>query len=243
MDSTVQLRATSGFDVATAPAHTQPVEEKQRTSGPPILSRATPVAKSATLPLIDEVPTDFGGVFYLVNVGLFLGLYGDFKEPLRPGLALPLWDFLALIGRHIVGVGLEADPVWELFARLSGREPSCPPGQGFAAPAEWPRPQDWSEFLATPSSLAAEPPGSATGWIDWLMTYLRWRLVRALGLKSPAELSRVLCEQPAHVRVTDTHLHVTFALAQLPISVRIAGLDRDPGWVPTAGRFIAFHYD
>jgi hypothetical protein len=25
--------------------------------------------------------------------------------------------------------------------------------------------------------------------------------------------------------------------------VRLAGLDRDPGWVPAAGRRVAFHYE
>jgi hypothetical protein len=37
-------------------------------------------------------------------------------------------------------------------------------------------------------------------------------------------------------------MHINFALAELPIEIRIAGLDRDPGWVPAAGRFIAFHF-
>jgi len=53
----------------------------------------------------------------------------------------------------------------------------------------------------------------------------------------------VLCEQSARIRVTETHLDVRFTLARLPIQVRLAGLDRNPGWVPAAGRFIAFHYD
>jgi len=34
-----------------------------------------------------------------------------------------------------------------------------------------------------------------------------------------------------------------FALAGLPIELRIAGLDRDPSWVPAAGRFINFHFE
>jgi hypothetical protein len=31
-------------------------------------------------------------------------------------------------------------------------------------------------------------------------------------------------------------------LATLPIELRIAGLDRDPGWIPSAGRSISFHF-
>jgi hypothetical protein len=26
------------------------------------------------------------------------------------------------------------------------------------------------------------------------------------------------------------------------VSIRIARLDRDPGWIPAAGRYIAFHF-
>jgi hypothetical protein len=48
---------------------------------------------------------------------------------------------------------------------------------------------------------------------------------------------------PARVSVTTTHLDVVMALSDLPVEVRLAGLDRDPGWVPAAGRSVAFHFD
>src|SRR5213076_1469870 len=38
------------------------------------------------LPVAPFVETDLGGLFYLINVGLFLELYGDFTSPLRPGI-------------------------------------------------------------------------------------------------------------------------------------------------------------
>jgi hypothetical protein len=43
--------------------------------------------------------------------------------------------------------------------------------------------------------------------------------------------------------VTDDRVAVLFRLAEHPIELRMAGLDRDPGWVPAAGRHIVFHYD
>jgi hypothetical protein len=43
--------------------------------------------------------------------------------------------------------------------------------------------------------------------------------------------------------VTATHVDVLFQLAGLPVEVRLSGLDRDPGWVPAAGRFVAFRYE
>jgi hypothetical protein len=36
----------------------------------------------------------------------------------------------------------------------------------------------------------------------------------------------------------DVHL----GLDDLPISLRVAGLDRDPGWIPAAGRSVRLHF-
>ena len=36
---------------------------------------------------------------------------------------------------------------------------------------------------------------------------------------------------------------VRLPLAELPIAIRLAGLDRDPGWIPAAGRSVAFHFE
>jgi hypothetical protein len=35
---------------------------------------------------------------------------------------------------------------------------------------------------------------------------------------------------------------VQFPLAGHPLPLRIAGLDRDPGWLPAAGLAIRFHF-
>ena len=42
------------------------------------------------------------------------------------------------------------------------------------------------------------------------------------------------------VRIVDGQVTVRFNLAELPIAVRIAGLDRDPGWIVEEGRSLAF---
>jgi hypothetical protein len=74
------------------------------------------------------------------------------------------------------------------------------------------------------------------------MPYLRARLARAMGVVQPGGFERILLEQHARVVVTATHLDVFFSLEKHPIEVRLAGLDRDAGWVPAAGRYITFHY-
>ena len=52
-----------------------------------------------------------------------------------------------------------------------------------------------------------------------------------------------MCAHPARIQLTPVHLDIYLALAELPIAIRLAGLDRDPGWVPSAGRSLAFHFD
>ena len=185
--------------------------------------------------------TRLGGLFYLVNVGLYLELYGDFTTPLKPGLALSVWDFVALVGRELYGEAVCEDPVWTLLVRLAGREADEEPGKGFTPPADWRVPPSWSGPLG--GEVNAPPARSLEAWVGWLTGVVRERLRLALGVGDPQEVARVLCEQEARVVVTASHVDVHFRLSGLPIEIRLAGLDRDPGWVPAAGRFVAFHYE
>ncbi len=257
---------------------------------PALAQRTPPILEAA-------IDTAWGGVFYLINVGLFLGLYGDFTSPRQPGISLPIWDFVALIGRELVGEQIEVDPVWTLLAGLSGRDAGEAAGQNFAPPESWRVPSSWLEsfpeeeawwwmvvdrrlcvhhprgFLVLDTPLegpdaqqqltremqaygsgillrrALSSPMNTTGglepllgWLRWLMPYLRARLQRALGLLESDDLGSLLCAQQARVLVTATHVDINMSLAELPMAIRLAGLDRDPGWVPAAGRFVAFHF-
>ena len=85
-------------------------------------------------------------------------------------------------------------------------------------------------------------PPSLQCWLHWLMPYVYARLQRALGLAETEDASPKLCKHDASIAMTTTNIRITLSLAELPIEIRIAGLDRDPGWVPAAGRFIAFHF-
>lgn len=92
------------------------------------------------------------------------------------------------------------------------------------------RPDIHSEFAAVPVTWSA--------WMNTFVPYLRARLLRALDL--PLEDYLAL---PARVFASATHIDVVFQLADLPISVRLAGLDRDIGWLPAAGRVIRFYFE
>jgi hypothetical protein len=49
--------------------------------------------------------------------------------------------------------------------------------------------------------------------------------------------------RPGRITLSPAHIDVTFCLAAHPIEIRVAGLDRDPGWIPAAGRHVDFHFD
>jgi hypothetical protein len=173
-----------------------------------------------------KIETALGGVFYLINLGLSLNLYGDFTTPLQPGIPLNIWDFVALVGLQLLGEKIQSDPLWGLLAQLAGRDEHETPSQDFSA---------------------FHPPCSSTSeiahWLSWLMPSLLARLSHALDLTGRDDLPHVLCEHHARVLVTATHVDIFLSLAELPIAIRLAGLDRNPGWVPAAGRFIAFHFE
>jgi hypothetical protein len=89
------------------------------------------------------------------------------------------------------------------------------------------------------SRLPRLPRDGRAAWVGSLALYLRARLKRSLG-KDGVEL---LCRRPAFVEVDEDRLTARFALADHPLAVRIAGLDRDPGWIPTAGRIVQFAFE
>ena len=278
-------------------------ESESRSSETAVNDSVEGVESAPAPPVIQaRIQTGFGGLFYLINIGLALNLYGDFTTPLRPGIALPLWDFLALLGERLCGARVRGDAVWGLLAVLAGRHEDESPGRDFAPadawrmPAEWLAPfrepcvLNWSDeggrlrvrhaegFLVLDVPLVTSDSerqlaeellaygglaglslcraqsvfdddddgaegGALERWLGRLLPYIDARLRRALGVRESGEAARLACEHEARVSVTETRLDVTFALERLPVEVRLAGLDRNPGWVPAAGRHVAFRYE
>jgi hypothetical protein len=265
--------------------------------------RVTPIEAGAhDIEIVStQISTELGGLFYLINLGLYLNLYGDFTSPARPGLELVIWDFVELVGRELIGDADSDDPIWSLLAELAGRSRGEPAGENFEPEDEWRLSPDWLSpfssdqpwqwgasrgrlrvlhpegFTVLDLKLEQNPreqlqreiapygidfssllrrrpgiktPGSTTvrrrrlrRWLSLLMPYARARLRVALQLESDADVATTLCRCNARVHTSGAHVDIHFDLADLPLPVRFAGLDRDPGWVPASGRFIAFHFD
>ncbi|MGW7530847.1 hypothetical protein [Amycolatopsis sp. NPDC054798] len=235
-------------------------------------------------PLPDQpVDTELGGLFFLLNLALHLGLYGDFTTPTKSGITLHPFELVARLGRELLSEPYPEDPGWALLDALAGDEPS-----DFTPPTEWRVPPEWLDpfppgepwlwssargrlrvrhpagfdVLDTTSPalpadrirqefpsvelrqhpLPAPPTEPLRRWVAALADYARARL--ALALDCPQETSGdLLLRLPARIVVGPAHVDVRFALAALPIEVRLAGLDRDPGWLPAAARTVTFQFD
>jgi hypothetical protein len=223
------------------------------------------------------IETELGGLFYLLNLALALGLYGDFSTPLRPGIALDPWDLVTLLGRRLLDDPARDDPVWPLLAGLAGRRPRERPGAGFAPPADWRVPRAWLAPFARAGTwrwslaggrlrvahpqgfvvldvapdrgrpprgvqlrrggVAREPAQPLARWVARLAAYTRARL-RVSAIEPD-----MLLRHRARVHVSPAHVDVVLSLAELPLEIRLAGLDRTPGFIPAAGRFLAFHFE
>jgi hypothetical protein len=258
-------------------------------------SEAVAAAHQAAPTLDHPHVTQWGGLFYLLNVALSLDLYGDFSRSAVQGLALSPWDFLALIGEQLVGHHLRADPVWRVLDELAGRSEGEPPGAGFHPPAAWRLPPSWlspfapdrtwgwvvagqrlrvqhpAGFWVVDVPLHGDPRAQVDRetrryaaarlrlrrlrpapeeqlppldrWLGWMAAYTQARLRRALPAVTVRRVGRYVCGHRAEVVATATHVTVHLSLQQLPIEIRLAGLDRDPGWVAAAGRTVTFVFE
>lgn len=87
-----------------------------------------------------------------------------------------------------------------------------------------------------PSRRLPRDPGQR--WIACLGEFLCWRLALAGEGIGSASL-----RLPARVAWDEERVTIGFDLATLPIELRLAGLDRDPGWLPAEGRSLSFRFD
>lgn len=107
-------------------------------------------------------------------------------------------------------------------------------------PVAGPRDGSKRRAPAAPPGLSRQLPSAHPArWLACLALYLDARILRATGDPALGLSSLAL---PGHCRIGPERVDVDLALADLPLPLRLAGLDRDPGWLPAEGRAIAFHF-
>lgn len=230
--------------------------------------RTLPATTHTTLLAPDaRFSTGYGGLLFLLNAFIALGLYPDFTQPkgtrLQPS---PLW-LADRIGRYWFGRPYRRDPLANWIAAhaegghpprtwhvqdewLSGFETRTTPRLTRSRrrvtlwhPAGFPlfdgderdRPEGHRHARMISRTPARLP--LADRWPACLALYLNARL------KSLAGTGLSLLAQPASIDVRDLDIRATFGLDRHPVELRLAGLDRNPGWQPAEGRSIAFAFE
>lgn len=271
-------------------ADTEPVLRRAPVRPSPMTPSETdrePIVKSLDDSISpNPLATQFGGMLFILNALLALGLYGDFSRPDRRLPCLSPFVLLALLGRRWFGREFRADPIYRWLIDLAG-ESEGEPAQEFAPPA-WSAPNSWLDpwpragalrignerphpFLWHPAGfpllqlprykmgaamiaahragfrrieysdrLPGLPRTARAQWIACLALYLDARLARAIDDRGGRTL---LCRQPARIAADGERVTARFALAHHPVAIRLAGLDRDPGWLPAAGRIVEFAFE
>ncbi|TDP85788.1 hypothetical protein EV672_102137 [Aquabacterium commune] len=90
--------------------------------------------------------------------------------------------------------------------------------------------------------MAMDPNPVPSAELRPLWPKLRTRLSLAMGLPR-TQAVQLTVRLPGQVRLRPGRVDVHAPLAQLPLAVRMAGLDRDIGWLPAAGLDIRFHFE
>jgi len=135
---------------------------------------------------------------------------------LRPGCLQLLVAALAEPGQGQLR-DFADDPLWDVLAELDGRRPGTPPDVDLEAAAPLRLPRAW---------LRRWPPPGGTYIARWDSDRL---VVR--HLEAGFAVADVPCPP-----------HVMLSLENVDLSVRVAGLDRDLGWVLVLGRIVLFHF-
>lgn len=222
--------------------------------------------------LDDGVTTELGGIFYLVNLMCYLDLPDMFEQDWRLASLIGPWGVLELLGRGLIGrstvtndmQGPSAyadDALWPLLAHLAGRDigtlpgadhPGAPEVASVHLPANWLQ-KTPSDARAGFSHAPVDPLHShllrglnphLRPWLAAVLPFVRRRLQLALGLSADADdLTADVLARPARIYATATHVDVVMRLDTVTLPIRLAGLDRDPGWLPDFGRVIKLHFE
>lgn len=82
-----------------------------------------------------------------------------------------------------------------------------------------------------------------TRWLSMVMPYIRHRLRSAFGPVTSDDPERDILHVQGWLYVTSTHVDLVMNMDEISIAVRLAGLDRDPGWLSDFGRVVQFHFE
>ncbi|MFS8979360.1 hypothetical protein PO002_33585 [Cupriavidus necator] len=90
------------------------------------------------------------------------------------------------------------------------------------------------------ATMQGVPHHPGARWLHHWRVAVEARLRAALG--DVDDVPSLVCLHRAEIAVGGAAVDISLSLSDLPLPVRFAGLDRDPGWIPAAGRSVMFHF-
>ncbi len=183
-------------------------------------------------------------------------------ELVDPGwFSLPASWLTGPVEAGVNGWSWAADEAWlrvwagEGYLVAEGRRAQRPPaeearawldriGAATAAGRLVERSFDEAPVEAADGPLMAAMPLAMRRWTARVLPYVRLWLTEAIGLApgDRAGIVREVLEVPARVYLSSSHVDMVTSMERISLPVRMAGLDRDPGWQPALGRVVLFHF-
>lgn len=214
----------------------------------------------------EGVETRIAGVFYLVSLMEQLDLPACFEEMCQLESRVGAWGTLELLARALLDdyfPELQSDPLWDALARLDNREPGTLPGEDFYFTGEYTFPKNWegkmaefgsranTRFARNVETASRVNPGlpetfnHINRWLCFVLPYIRHYFLQLLkpAEHEDADIIKTVLFTDARLYVTAAHVDIVMGLDRISLPVRMAGLDRDPGWQPQFGRVILFHFN
>jgi len=176
-------------------------------------SETASAAEQPTVVSLEAVESDYAGAFFLIDVALDLELYSHGIAVVED-LPLSIWRFIELVAGEFLSEHDVTEPLWELL-------------MGLAEPPRGPALPDRAPDLL-PDERAR------------LIERVRAHLEELLDVEDPGTF---LIRRRGRIARTPGHLDVRFPLEHHPIEIRVARLDRNPGWIPAAGVHVGFYFD
>jgi hypothetical protein len=86
--------------------------------------------------------------------------------------------------------------------------------------------------------VGLNPSPQLRRFLHFILPFARWRLRKALGDTSIEEILL----RDGTLYASRTHVDLVMGLKQVNVPARLAGLDKNPGWVLELGRVVIFHF-
>lgn len=213
----------------------------------PLLTADRPGVFTQGVLLEDGIESELCGVFYLVNVMKHLALPQRFEDAWSLASGWGSWATLDVLGRGVLGAGpvsnVWQDQLWAVLARLGGYDSSPAPYQDFRCDAPLSLPESWQvdEAPASPQGdLLAALSADSQRWLAAVLPFVTRRIADVLGCRITAVPELMI--RRGQVFVSLSHVDVVLDLQDVTVALRKSGMDVNPGWIPSFGRVIQFHY-